>query len=68
MDISTQAYLQKIKSSGNKKHYRVRNAIKFINTLISEYRLTAMKSYGYIRTFCNSEANYLEKRLEEALK
>jgi hypothetical protein len=46
---------------------RSRKYERATNRLISEYRLTAMKSHGFIRQFCNQKANELEKKLNRAL-
>lgn len=67
MDITTQFYLERISKTPNKNNWRIRNMISKINLDISGYRLTAMKYPGYIREVCNKEANFLEKRLQEAI-
>lgn len=67
MDITTQYYLNIISSFPNKNHWKVRRAVKQINEQISGYRFTALKSWGYIREFCNREGNVLEKKLEMAI-
>ena len=66
-DITYMFYLNRISNANNKNHWRVRNMIKIINSAISDYRYTAMQERGYVREFCNKEANLLEKQLEEAL-
>ncbi len=66
-DITLSYYLYKISMAKNKNHFRIRNMIKIINTIISQYRITARKFRGYTREYCNSEANYLEKRLDQVL-
>lgn len=68
MNITNQFYLEKIKNSPNRNNWRIRRMIKEINLQISEYRLMAMKSRGYLREYCNKEANYLEKSLEISMK
>ncbi len=67
MDITIRYYLDKISNYPNKGNWRVRSMISKINTLISEYRLEAMYNRGYIRDYCNKEANYLENQLRLAL-
>lgn len=67
MDITNQFRLDRIRNSQNKNNWRIRRMIKEINLQISEYRLMAMESRGYIREFCNREANLLEKNLEFSL-
>lgn len=64
MEITNKFYLDRIRNSSNKNNWRIRRMIKEINLQISEYRLMAMGSRGYIREFCNREANLLEKNLE----
>lgn len=64
MDITNQFYLNRIKNSPNKNNRRIKNMIREINLQISGYRLEAMKSRGFIREYCNREANWLEKSLE----
>lgn len=66
-NITNQFYLNKIKKNPNKSNWRIRNMVSIINTEISQYRLLAMKSRGYIRDFCNKEANDLEKQLNDSL-
>jgi hypothetical protein len=68
MDITTRYYLDRISSYSNKGNWRIKNMIKKINILISEYRLEAMYSRGYIRDYCNKEANYLENQLRLAIE
>lgn len=68
MDITNQFYLDRIKDNSSKKSWRIRRMIKEINLQISGYRLMAMKSTGYIREFCNREANLLEKNLDMSLE
>ena len=68
MDITYNFYFDKIKKSPNKSNWRIRNMVSIINTEISQYRLLAMKSRGYLRDFCNKEANDLEKQLNDSLK
>lgn len=68
MDITMRYYLDRISSYPNKSNWRIRNMIKKINVLISEYRLEAMYSKGYVRDYCNKEANYLENQLRLALE
>jgi len=67
MDITIRYYLDKISNYSNKGNWRIRNMIKKINVLISEYRLEAMYNKGFIRDYCNKEANYLENQLRLAL-
>ena len=67
MDITIRYYLDKISNYPNKANWRIRNMIKKINVLISEYRLEAMYNKGFIRDYCNKEANYLESQLKIAL-
>lgn len=67
MDITNQVRLDCIRNSQNKNNWIIRRMIKEINIQISEYRLMAMESRGYIREFCNREANLLEKNLEFSL-
>ncbi len=67
MDITLRHYFNTISNSPNINHWRVRGMIKKINVLISEYRLEAMYNKGYIRDYCNKEANYLENQLRLAL-
>jgi hypothetical protein len=44
-----------------------KKAISYLNTLISNYRLMATKSRGYVRDYCYKEADYLEFRLRETV-
>lgn len=67
MEITNQFYLDRIRNSPSKNNWRIRKMIREINLQISEYRLLAMKSRGYIRDFCNREANLLEKSLQFSL-
>lgn len=67
MDITIRYYLDKISNYPNKANWRIRNMIEKINVLISEYRLEAMYNKGFIRDYCNKEANYLENQLRLAL-
>ncbi len=67
MDITLRHYLDTISNSPNRNHWGVRGMIKKINVLISEYRLEAMYNKGFIRDYCNKEANYLENQLNLAL-
>ncbi len=68
MDITIRHYFNTISNYPNKRHWRIRGMISKINTLISEYRLEAMYSKGFIRDYCNKEANYLENQLRLALE
>jgi len=69
MDITHDYYFRIIISGRNKKHWRVKSAIKFINQEISDLRFNALKKVG--GSFCqhcmNHEANWIEKQLREAL-
>lgn len=69
MDITHDYYLHIIATSQNKKHWRVKNAIKFINQEISDFRLNAIKKVGgsFCQHYMNHESNFLEKQLREAL-
>jgi hypothetical protein len=67
MDITIRHYLNVISKNPNKNNWRIRNMTSKINTLISEYRLEAMYNRGFIRDYCNKEANYLENQLRLAL-
>lgn len=67
MDVTIPYLLYKISTSNNRKHFRTRKMIERINLIISNYRLTAMTSRGFIREFCNREANYLESNLTKAM-
>ncbi len=52
----------------NKRHYMVREKVRDINAQISGLRLLAREKAGtYLAYWCNREANYLEKRLNESL-
>lgn len=42
-----------------------RKDLKFLNHEISGYRLTALQNSGFIRQFCNWQANTIEKKLKE---
>lgn len=66
-DITVMYYLNRIFTAKNKNHFRIRNMIKNINILISQYRFLAMNSKGYLKEWCNTEANTLEKKLESAI-
>ncbi len=68
MDITIRYYLDRISNYPNKANWRIRNMIKKINVLISEYRLEAMYNKGFIRDYCNKEANYLENQLRLSLE
>lgn len=68
MDITIRYYLDKISNYPNKGNWKIRTMIKKINVLISEYRLEAMYNKGFIRDYCNKEANYLENQLRLALE
>ena len=68
MDITIKHYLARIRNSQNKTSWKIRKMVSYINTLISEYRLTAMKFRGYVRKYSNAEANLLERELKEAMK
>jgi len=60
--------LKLITAAQNKKHWRIRNHIARIETLISEYRITAKKMLGTeVSRICNSNANELEKQLKKAM-
>jgi hypothetical protein len=69
MDITHDYYLRIIATNPNKKHYRVRSAIRFINQEISDLRYTALKKTGgqFCQYLMNREANFLDKLLREAL-
>ena len=69
MDITIKYYLNQIASNPNKKHWKVRNAIKSLNKEISEYRYNAMEKVGgqYCQYLMNKEANYIERQLREVL-
>lgn len=67
MEITNQVRLDRIRNSQNKNNWIIRRMIKEINIQISSYRLLAMKSRGYVREYCNREANHLENSLEFSL-
>lgn len=67
MNITLRHYFNTISNHPNKNHWRIRGMISKINILISEYRLEAMYNRGFIREYCNKEANYLENQLKIAL-
>jgi hypothetical protein len=66
---TTDHWLNFIANSPNKKHYRVRAAIKIINQEISDLRFNALKKTGgsYCQHLMNREANFLDKQLREVL-
>lgn len=70
MDITHDYYLRIITTSQNKKHWRVKNAIKFINQEISDFRLNALKKVGgsFSQYYMNRAANFLEKQLRYAVE
>lgn len=43
---------------------RIQQRKKEMKVLISNYRLTAMYFRGYIREYCNAQANILENKLK----
>lgn len=58
------SYINDIRCSSNKKHWKIRNLEKRVNEHISGLRLLALKKRGtVISHFCNIEANRLEKQL-----
>lgn len=60
--------IAQIKKYSNKNHWRVRQFVKDINLIISNYRLLAYQKRGtYVGTFCSRESNYLEAKLNSAL-
>jgi len=69
VDITHDYYLRIIATSGNKKHWRVKNAVRFINQEISDLRFNAFKKIGgqYCQFLMNREANHLDKLLREVL-
>jgi hypothetical protein len=69
MDITHDYYLRMIYSDPTKKHWRTRNAIRFLNQEISDLRLNALNRVGgqYCQFLMNREANYLDKQLREVL-
>lgn len=70
MNTTYNYWITQIKNSQNKNHWRTRMFVKKMNTEISMFRLTAMNTRikkGVAR-FCNQEANYWEKRLQEVLQ
>ncbi len=70
MDITIEYYLNKIAENPNKKHWRVKNAIRFLNNEISSYRFNAMEKVGgqYCQYLMNREANHIEKLLRYAVE
>lgn len=69
MDVTIEHNLNLIRKAGNKKHWRIRSAIKTINTEISGLRFTAMKNRGTkLAIRCNRDANALETQLENSKK
>jgi len=67
MDVTLIYYFETVSNCHNKNNSKVKDIIKHVNTLISEYRLEAMYNKGFIRDYCNKEANYLENQLKLAL-
>jgi len=70
MDTTNHVLLDFIASHPNKSHFRVRNAVKVLETEISELRIYTYKNRRETPKVCsmmNQRANYLEKRLREAL-
>jgi hypothetical protein len=69
MDITHDYYLRIIATNSNKKHWRVKSAVRFINQEISDLRFNALKKVGgqYCQYIMNREANYLDKLLREVL-
>ena len=61
--------LKIIATNPNKKHWKVRQAIKFVNQEISNLRFNALKKVGgqYPQFLMNHEANWLDKQLREVL-
>jgi len=70
MDITHSYYLRIIATGQNKKHWRVKNAIRFINQEISELRFNALNKIGgqFCQYYMNREANHIEKMLRYALE
>ncbi len=70
MDTTIEYYLNMIVSNPNKKHWKVKYAIRFLNNEISRYRYNAMIKAGgqYCQYLMNREANHIEKLLRYALE
>ncbi len=67
-NVTEEYYLKQIARNPNKNHFRVRTFVKNVETLISNYRLTAHKFHGtVVGSQCNTKANKLENDLKEAL-
>lgn len=64
MDTSMIRYI-KTHGRDNDKSYQY---IRFLNKMVSDYRLTAIKSHGLVRQICHQNANQIEKSLQWALR
>ena len=68
MDVTENHYLELIKRSPNKKHWKVREFKKIIDLDITGYRFFAYQNRPRnVVHFCNFYANNLEKKLKNAL-
>lgn len=68
-DITINKAMRLIANTKNKNHWKVRNAIREIELLISGYRITMKKMKGtVVAGVCSHKANVLERRLNEAVQ
>ena len=61
------AMINFIKTHG-RENDRSYTYIRFLNKIVSDYRLTAIKSRGLVRQICHQNANQIEKSLQWALR